>query len=37
MFIIDFHCPCETGLTCVPGGVVQLHPLITVETKAVCK
>ncbi|CAF0869902.1 unnamed protein product [Brachionus calyciflorus] len=33
----NFHCPCQRGLTCVPGGTVQLHPLIIVQTQATCK
>ena len=33
----NFHCPCENNLECVPGGVVNIHPLIQVPTQAICK
>ncbi|RNA04855.1 ER degradation-enhancing alpha-mannosidase 1 [Brachionus plicatilis] len=37
MHYYNFHCPCDNGLTCVPGGTVQLHPLIIIQTEATCK
>jgi hypothetical protein len=32
-----FQCPCINGLTCVPGKLIQIHPMITVQAEATCQ
>ena len=32
-----FSCPCSDGLTCVSGGSVPYHPLITIQKNSICK
>jgi len=32
-----FQCPCVNGITCVPGKLITIHPLITIQADATCQ